>query len=172
MDWTSPTSALSSQRCADAWRTAVKASRLLSESSWLLFAAFRASQREIQRAGCGTGNSCGIYDEESELEINYEFPVMIDGFDKDGFPSFTAADAAEEDRALNAAYQRELTNHPAKCGTDLRDFCSSEVAFRSSERAWLRYRDAWIAFGIVDWPHTTADSLRTYLAMQRLKQLR
>ena len=100
--------------------------------------------------GCTGGTYCSVINETDRKFTNHDFLVMAEGFVKDGFPSFTEDDLAREDEALNAAYQAELSSLPASCPSPDRPIgCISQEGLRDTERAWIRYRDAWVIFGRV-----------------------
>ena len=42
---------------------------------------------------------------------------------------------------------------------------------RTAQRAWLRYRDAWLAFARIRYPQLNADSLRAALTEKRTASL-
>ena len=43
---------------------------------------------------------------------------------------------------------------------------------RDTERVWIRYRDAWVAFGAKRYPSVPADAWRTWATTERERQLR
>jgi len=138
------------------------------------YKSYRAMQLSLDRIGCGGGNGCGAENAADEAHIDYEFLFMAEGFQGAGIPHYSAGDAAAADAKLNAAYQRALSSYPPHClddssGSD--EDCVSQTSFRATERAWIRYRDAWVAYGAVAWPQVSADCWRTYLTLQRTKQL-
>lgn len=42
---------------------------------------------------------------------------------------------------------------------------------RDTQRAWLRHRDAWVAFAVTRWPETAADAWRARLTDSRTRML-
>lgn len=141
------------------------------------FTRFRTLQLDIDMKACGGGNGCGEILESAKARLNFEFLKMTDGFDKEDSPSFSAADFAKEDASLNSTYANVIKiNFPETASG--KDDCTSEPQpcpsieeFRQTERAWLRYRDAWVTFGPMRWPQINAVSWRTYLTRQRTRQL-
>lgn len=138
-----------------------------------LIASFTAFvDAHLATEGCKGGTYCGVINENDRAIINRNFLVMAEGFLKDGFPSFTEDDLTREDAALNAAYQEEFSSLPASCSApDPVLGCVSQADLRDTERAWIRYRDAWVVFGRLRWPQVTSSSWLTYLTVQRTKQL-
>jgi uncharacterized protein YecT (DUF1311 family) len=138
-----------------------------------LIASFTAFvDAHVATEGCKGGTYCGVINENDRAVINRNFLVMAEGFVKDGFPSFTEDDLARDDAALNAAYQAEFSSLPAGCpAPDPIVGCLSQADLRDTERAWIRYRDAWVIYGRLRWPQVTSTSWLTYLTLQRTKQL-
>lgn len=73
------------------------------------------------------------------------------------------------DKALNVAYQQALSFGVQYCegGQD----CASSESTRTAERAWLKYREAWVKFGAVRWPEVPADKWRAWLTVDRTEKL-
>jgi hypothetical protein len=71
------------------------------------------------------------------------------------------------DAALNAAYRRRIeeTIAPAPAGAVTR------AGIREAQRAWLRYRDAFLAFARIKFPQVPRDSLATWLTENRTAML-
>jgi uncharacterized protein YecT (DUF1311 family) len=133
------------------------------------FESYRRLHVEIETKGCGGGNGCPAYMAQEEAQCNYEFLRMAEGLRGSGFPSFSAHEFSAADAALNAAYKQELPDHSAQCphvDTDEFDACVSRSEFVAMERAWIRYRDAWVAYGAIKWPTVSANSWRAYLTLQ------
>jgi uncharacterized protein YecT (DUF1311 family) len=141
------------------------------------FKRFRTLQLDIDMKGCGGGNGCGEILESAKARLNFDFLKMANGFEKEDSPSFSAADFAKEDASLNSAYANVIKiNFPETAlgeddCTSSPQPCPSIGEFRQTERAWLRYRDAWVTFGPMRWPQINAVSWRTYLTRQRTRQL-
>jgi hypothetical protein len=135
------------------------------------FESFRLDYLRVLREGCSGGTGCGAFIASTEADITFDFLQMIEGFPKDGLPHFSADDFAKADTSLNAAYNEALGGAGDACGAKDKD-CKAEAIriIRESERVWLRYRDAWIAFGGVRWPEVTRESWLCYLTRQRLEK--
>ena len=141
------------------------------------FTRFRTLQLDIDMKGCGGGIGCGEILESAKARLNFDFLKMANGFDQRDSPSFSAADFAKEDASLNSTYANVIKiNFPGTASgeddcTSSPQPCPSIGEFRQTERAWLRYRDAWVTFGPMRWPQINAVSWRTYLTRQRTRQL-
>lgn len=134
------------------------------------FESYKKLRLDLFTRGCGGGNGCPAYMEQEEAQSNYVFLYMAEGFRGAGFPSFSAVEAAKADAALNAAYQQFMPDFPVQCPPThaqmIEDVCVPRSEYRDMERAWIRYRDAWVAYGAIKWPDVTPDSWRAYLAKQ------
>ena len=74
-----------------------------------------------------------------------------------------AARLAAEDAQLNAAYRKRLQEAG---GGDYPGAVTKE-GIRAAERAWLRYRDAFLAFAAVQYPRVPSDELAAWLTRRR-----
>jgi len=74
-----------------------------------------------------------------------------------------AARLPAEDAALNAAYRKRL----AEAGGETYPGAVTKEGIRAGERAWLRYRDAFLAFAAVQFPKVPRDELAAWLTRKR-----
>ena len=70
------------------------------------------------------------------------------------------------DRKLNAQYQVVLKQAATDCPTG-GTACLGPDDLRKAERAWLQYREAWVAFGQVRFPRIPAAAWRAWLTRSR-----
>ncbi|HEX9953760.1 MAG TPA: lysozyme inhibitor LprI family protein [Allosphingosinicella sp.] len=83
-----------------------------------------------------------------------------------GQVSGSRGDYAAADKALNAAYRARLAEvRAAQWGT------VKPEGVRAAQRAWLRYRDAFLAFAAVQYPQMSRDGLAAMLTRQRTRLL-
>ncbi|HYE29741.1 MAG TPA: lysozyme inhibitor LprI family protein [Allosphingosinicella sp.] len=68
-----------------------------------------------------------------------------------------------EDALLNAAYRKRL----AEAEGEPYPGAVTREGIRTAERAWLRYRDAFLAFAAVQFPRVPRDELAAWLTRQR-----
>ena len=153
-----------------------KARKTESAAYGVLIAAFekyRALQLDLYGRRCRGGTSCGAMMIQEEARINYSFLIMAEGFRSTGFPSFSTSDFAVTDAALNKAYEESKSRLQPTCapqGTGNYDeFCISRAQVRAMEKAWLRYRDAWVAFAAIKWPQVSANTWSTYMTREHVK---
>jgi hypothetical protein len=118
------------------------------------FETFKRLDLDIQSEECGEGSDCDAMVAQIEAQRNYEFLLMAEGFRGAGFPSFSAGQADEADAELNDLYRQSNLDQDAE--------------LQAMEITWVRYRDAWVAYGAIKWPEVTADSWRAYLTLQHI----
>lgn len=80
-------------------------------------------------------------------------------------PNFTSTQYQEADRELNTLYKKALTA-PYFEGSGI-----NSEGIKKTERAWLKYRDSWVAFGHLKCPKVTEDSWKTLITKERIKEL-
>lgn len=84
--------------------------------------------------------------------------------------AIATADAAalkQADAALNAAYRKVTTAlKPTPEGITIGGTVTAD-GVKTAERAWLKYRDAWVEFGRRKYPTVSADAWRTELTRER-----
>lgn len=124
---------------------------------------FFKSRIETEIDLSGTLRDSFMIEEQSRLEN--AFVNSIARFDRGQTPKFTTADFKKADAQLNATYQRALKGVTPPLGTINPD------GIRQTERLWLPYREAWVAFGHIKYPKVAPDAWRTWLTLDRTKQL-
>jgi len=79
-----------------------------------------------------------------------------------------AARLAAEDAALNLAYRKRLRE---SAGTAGHPGAVTAAGIRAAERAWLRYRDSFLAMAAAKFPRVPRDELAAWLTRQRIARL-
>jgi uncharacterized protein YecT (DUF1311 family) len=144
------------------WSTADKQAFVKLQQAAMAF--FEARQKdEVDQSG--TSRYTSAFSEQSELEDG--FVTALSGFEGGKLPNLTSAAFAKADAALNAAYAKalKLAARPARQGT------ITVEGIRGTERLWLHYLVAWVAFARQKYPQVTADSWRGWLTEERTIQL-
>jgi uncharacterized protein YecT (DUF1311 family) len=118
------------------------------------------SNNEVDQSG--TGRAAFVLERRSELKDG--FLASLRACEAGQLPTFTAAHFRRADAELNAVYAKAL-----KAGA--RGTVTGS-GIRATERVWLGYREAWVRFGAVKYPSTTADSWRAWLTRERATMLR
>ena len=127
--------------------------------------AFFEARQENEVDQSGTSRYTSGFSVQSELEDG--FVSALSGFEGGKLPNFTNAKFTKADAALNAAYAKamKLAARPNRQGT------ITVEGIRETERLWLRYLVAWVAFAKQKYPQVTADSWRGWLTEERTTQL-
>jgi uncharacterized protein YecT (DUF1311 family) len=81
------------------------------------------------------------------------------------FPVYSNTQAVKLDQQLNQLYQRIIHNKNFAVGTVER------VNVEKTQKIWLKYRDAWVAFGKLKYPQVSAQSWKTWLTEKRIAML-
>jgi uncharacterized protein YecT (DUF1311 family) len=105
---------------------------------------------------------------EAEEALRDELVETLDRLGSGRALPARAARLAAEDSALNAAYRKRLRE---TAGVDAGPGAVTADGIRTSERAWLRYRDAFLAFAAVKFPSVPRDQLAAWLTRQRTTRL-
>jgi uncharacterized protein YecT (DUF1311 family) len=112
-----------------------------------------------------SGSARGAEIAQADSDVRDEFRGMLDRLASGQVPRATAADAAAADARLNALYDDLRRN-------GVRDRGSVTFAgIQASQRAWLRYRDAFIRFAALAYPAVGRDSLVAWMTTSRNESL-
>lgn len=112
----------------------------------------------------GTARGAMAVDEEQSQQN--DFLDMLRSLAEGKATASTADQLEAADAKLNATYKKiQQTADPSRWGTVTKD------GIRSTQRAWLRYREAWVAFAKVKYPSVSADSIRAWLTEKRTAML-
>jgi uncharacterized protein YecT (DUF1311 family) len=139
-----------------ALRELIKAEELYSEAH---------ARGELNVAG--TGRASWALDEQTTLRDN--FKAALESFENGHLPSGGPRRFSESDAELNALYQTAVQQadvHKAEYGA------VQPESIRKAERAWIKYRDAWVKFAKLRYPSTSSDAWLTLLTADRIVVLR
>jgi hypothetical protein len=104
---------------------------------------------------------------EAEEALNDELLDMLRRLAAGDAPRFTAAQLRAADAELNAEYRKVMRDsfedYPGAVTKD---------GIRSAQRAWLGYRDVFLAFAAAKFPQVPRESLAGWLTRQRTDLLR
>jgi uncharacterized protein YecT (DUF1311 family) len=143
-----------------------------SASEKQAFAALRAAHKAFVDAhGEGevdmSGTARAAMEIQAEESARDEFVDLLQRLASGRAPSFTRAQFAAADAKLNAAYRKAL----AEAGPADAVGAVQKDGIRGAQRAWLRYRDAFLAFAAVKFPSVPRDSLAAWLTEKRVRML-
>lgn len=124
--------------------------------------AFARAHAENETSPGGTGHAGFVIDAEAR-ETTW-LREHLAAFEKGVYKMPPPAQFALDDAELNRVYGERV-----KIKRDEDDV--SAAAIRATQRSWLMYRDAWVAFAALRYPALPADSLKALLTQWRIKQL-
>lgn len=114
-----------------------------------------------------SGTARGAMAIEAEEALRDEFLVLLKDLSAGHAPRYDAGGDKAADAKLNAAYRRLMRDTVA---VDSPGPVTRE-GIRDAQRAWLRYRDAFLAFAAVKYPLVSRASLAAWLTDQRTAML-
>ncbi len=132
--------------------------RALQEAAESYFSEHAGSEQDMS----GSARNSFFIDEEEKLRD--EFLISIKLFEAGQIPA--DIDFVKADRDLNNLYSQILTmkfeEYPGAV---------TKNGIRSTQRKWIKYRDAWVKFAEVKYPARSPDLWKTWATKQRSKQL-
>jgi len=105
----------------------------------------------------------------AEQNLRDKFLKALRSFEKGDLPHGSADDFAKADARLNALYRKVLASaeeHKSDLGA------VQPKGVRTAERAWLKYRDAWVVFAKLRYPSVSPESWLTLLTADRIAVLK
>ncbi len=124
------------------------------------FEAFVQASSSGDLAGGGTAT--GALRIRLEQGLRDQFVDMLRRLSRGREPHFTAAQFRTEDLQLNQAYRARIADERQYDAQGI-----SPESIQNAQRAWLRYRDAFLAFAAVKYPRVPRDSLAAWLTRNR-----
>ncbi|QWV94670.1 DUF1311 domain-containing protein [Geomonas oryzisoli] len=124
------------------------------------------SEAHVRNEVDTTGTARAALQIEEESTLSKEFVNAVVQFEKGKLPRYTHAEFINTDRELNTVYGKIQSK---------KDFDSGSVMqsdIKHTQRAWLKYREAWVAFGRQKYPQVTEESWRTWLTKKRIAMLK
>ncbi|WP_257388553.1 lysozyme inhibitor LprI family protein [Tahibacter caeni] len=118
-----------------------------------------------------SGTARGAMAVGAREDLENGFAAALDAFEHDKLPTGDAAAFAAADKALNASYAAAL-QYVRQQGTDGSNGTVTTDGIRAAERAWIKYRDAWVAFGAQKYPTVGADAWRAHFTAERERALK
>ena len=128
-------------------------------------AAFTDARGENEVDQSGTGRGAFVVAAEDKQE--QAFSALLASIAAGKLAPASAGEAKAADAALNVRYADLMRKAPAL----FKDTTLNKAGIASTERAWLRYRDAWLAFVKVKFPMLSPDALLTRLTRDRTAQI-
>lgn len=167
MGWCSKVGSELAQQKRDRQIAAVVASWTSSQQTALagvrgqMEAFVKAHDGEVDLSG--TARASMLF--ASEDEVRQQFSELLSRADAGKLPAVAPAQAKSIDDRLNATWKRVRAIKEGDLGT------VRQADILASQRVWLRYRDAWVAFGKQRYPGVSAATWVATLTEARQKQL-
>jgi len=114
-----------------------------------------------------SGTARAMFQIDAEQTINSNFVAALQAFESGKLPTGTAKDAALADAELNRVYKKQLAEAAKPDNGTVKP-----EGIRAAERAWLKYRDAWLTFAQLRYPQVSADAWLTLLSRDRAMTLK
>ena len=113
----------------------------------------------------GTARAAIALDASDSLEAH--FLDLVKMANQCSFHNYSQQDFVQADAQLNKTYKKVmgLDKEQAMTGTVTKE------GIKQTQRTWIAYRDAWIAFGRVRCPQLSSAALSTLLTLEREAQL-
>ena len=118
----------------------------------------------MDRSG-SSGGAYRIEEQDSLKDAFIEDPAL---FVSGNVPVYEAKRFREADAELNSAYRdilRAKTWESSAYGT------VTQPGIQTTQRVWLKYRDAWVAFARQAYPQLSPDNVKAWLTLRRITQL-
>ena len=172
--------------CADVAEKSAKAKRNARlkaiSSGWTaeakqLFQTLQQAERAFAEAHSGkeidlSGTGRAAFSIEAEGKVHDQFLADLERLVKGNVPAASEVDYKNADAKLNTSY-RALVVERGKESKEERMPGSVEVAgIREAERVWIKFRDAWVAFGSVANPGVSKEQVGTWITRQRVEQVK
>ncbi|MFC0132217.1 lysozyme inhibitor LprI family protein [Massilia eurypsychrophila] len=125
-------------------------------------AAFATAHASDETSTGGTGYAGFVI--AAEARENEWLREHLAAFEKNRFDLPPSSRFDADDAELNRVYAELIKS-------DRSDRVAA-AAIRATQRSWLAYRDAWVAFATLRYPLLPADSLKAVLTQWRIKQLK
>lgn len=134
------------------------------------FAKLRAAEQAYVKASSGnevdlTGTLRAALVIHHEQELEEAFVGLLADLEAGKVPALSASAFEAADAELRATYRRLMAGPDPVLGT------VTKKGIHTAQRAWLHYRDAWVAFAAVKFPAVSANNLQARLIRERTKQL-
>jgi uncharacterized protein YecT (DUF1311 family) len=105
---------------------------------------------------------------QDDIDIEHAWAQLLDKYSAGKLPQYSEADFKKADADLNLAY-RDARKKTEDCHEQ---FCLSTDQLQQLERAWIAFRDAWVAYATIRWPSSSANSWRTWLTLEQTEDLK
>jgi uncharacterized protein YecT (DUF1311 family) len=115
-----------------------------------------------------SGTARAMNEIDAEDSLRDDFLAALRSFESGKLPTGSAAAYKDTDAELNLTYGKEMNNaeeHKSEYGA------VQPEGIRAAERTWLKYRDAWVEFAKLRYPHMAPEIWLTLLTKDRISVL-
>ena len=161
------------QRFADAERNRILSGILAKwgQNDKRGFALLRQSFDKFSKARISnevdtSGTARAALQVEEESKLSKDLVTAVVQFEKGKLPRYTPTDFIKADRDLNMVYGKIQSKKDFHWGS------VTQADIKHTQRAWLKYREAWVTFGRQKYPQVGEESWRTWLTRKRIAMLK
>lgn len=129
--------------------------------------AYSSSRSEVDQSG----SSRSSYVIGAADDINNLFLADVEHGERGVFPGYTAAQFAALDKRLNDTYQTLMHTKIEGANIPLLPTGITKSGIKETERAWLKFRDAWVDYAGLRYPRVPGWAWKAMLTERRIKQL-
>ncbi|QCR36967.1 lysozyme inhibitor LprI family protein [Nissabacter sp. SGAir0207] len=121
-----------------------------------------------------SGTARAAFQVEQRQHLLQQFDQLLHALEHQSLPVASARHYRAADAELNRVYRlvMAIAPTPGEGADHLPSMTVTKSGIRDTQRRWLRYRDAWLAFAAQKYPAVKPESLLTLLTRQRSKELR
>ncbi len=97
-----------------------------------------------------------------KLSAENAYRKTIEKLEKKKAPKYSAKQASEEDKKMNLIFKQiDAIKEPSIWGTITPD------QINETQKSWINYRGAWIAFAKIKYPKYSSESISTWFTKKR-----
>lgn len=148
------------------WQPSQQAAAARLQQALEAFAARRASD-ETDMSGTLRG-ALAIEAHGVELDL---FAHDVQDAEQGKLPRYSEQQFQQLDKKLNQVYQRVMQQPERDGGPGLGYGTVTKEGVKNTQRAWLVYRDAWVALGAARYPGVAPHAWKALLTQRRIEQL-
>jgi uncharacterized protein YecT (DUF1311 family) len=115
-----------------------------------------------------SGTARAMFQIDAEQTLRDDFLAALQTFEAGKYPNGSAKAYEEADALLNSAYRKAISD----AEEHMKEYGAVQPnGIRDAERAWLRYRDAWVAFARLRYPDVSQEAWLILLTRDRISIL-
>lgn len=118
-----------------------------------------------------SGTARGAMAVGAREDLERGFAAALAAFERGELPDGDAEAFAAADKALNATYATIMKRYKADSAEGITGTVTPD-GIRQAQRAWIGYRDAWVAFGASRYPAVAAEAWKTHFTREREQALK